>query len=71
MVRFLNKVEIFFFIKIKDVLIVVSYCYIFDLIKNNYYYFLRNEIKIWLNIIFFFLLNNYYDYLDFESIYRK
>lgn len=71
MVRFLNKMEIFFFIKIKDVLIVVSYCYIFDLIKNNYYYFLRNEIKIWLNIIFFFLLNNYYDYLDFESIYRK
>lgn len=71
MVRFLNKMEIFFFIKIKDVLIVVSYCYIFDLIKNNYCYFLRNEIKIWLNIIFFFLLNNYYDYLDFESIYRK
>lgn len=64
MVRFLNKMEIFFFIKIKDVLIVVSYCYIFDLIKNDYYYFLRNEI-------FFFLLNNYYDYLDFESIYRK
>lgn len=71
MVRFLNKMEIFFFIKIKDVLILVSYCYIFVLVMNNFYYYLRNEIKIWINIIFFFLLNNYYYYLDYESIYRK